>query len=225
MHTHLHIAKANNGWNAKEWKRWTPHVSIDTVFCAHMSCMRKRQGVRMGEDSGRSKTQTTWRFLVRLAGDRWLTREWRTAVPRLCYLCLCYSSRGVVPVFACHSPGRHWWAVRSTWLRIHLPFWPPRGFLVGRANLRGERRRSVILHNKYPIHMKQDTMSFLEFYLPLSKISFSCLVLRFLSQNSLSKSPSPEVYCSQAMSGSWTTRWGQGKPRFTWESPESGVTI
>lgn len=49
-------------------------------------------------------------------------------------------------------------------------------------------------------------------YTPLSKINCNCRVLRFLSQNSLSKSPRPEVYWSHAMSGSWTTLWGRGRP-------------
>lgn len=53
---------------------------------------------------------------------------------------------------------------------------------------------------------------FYNWYTPLSKINCNRRVLRFLSQNSLSKSPRPEVYWSHAMSGSWTTLWGRGKP-------------
>lgn len=61
------------------------------------------------------------------------------------------------------------------------------------------------------------TLELPEVSVPFSYMSFNCLVLRFLSQNSLSKSPTPEVYWSHAISGSWTTLCGQGSPNSTWE--------
>lgn len=56
------------------------------------------------------------------------------------------------------------------------------------------------------------------FLLPLSKISFTLLLLRFRFLNSLSKFPRLVVYWSQAISGSWTTLWGNGRPISTWKN-------
>lgn len=78
--------------------------------------------------------------------------------------------------------------------------------LFGRAGKPEGRKRAELLFlnelNLSGVYF-DETISL---YVPWSKISFSRLVLRFLSQNSLSKSPRPEVYCSHATSGSWTTR-------------------
>lgn len=105
----------------------------------------------------------------------------------------------------------------STLLKIHLPSSPQRDFLVDPVNLKANKQRVIFRQPVWvlltcTIHKKKKQI---KRAVPLSKINLSRLVLRFLSQNSLSKSPRPDVYCSHAMSGSCTTRWGHGRPRFT----------
>lgn len=61
-------------------------------------------------------------------------------------------------------------------------------------------------------------VTYAHFLLPLSKISFTLLLFRFRFLNSLSKFPRLVVYWSQAISGSWTTLWGNGRPISTWKN-------